>query len=143
MLRMEWTMTLCTALVEFLPGVAYPRSPAPTMQAAESPAEIPFKLYDGHLIIVKGTIGSLANVNIILDTGKSPTAVSEAVAKKLNLRGNRDSMLLSNGKIEVQSAVLTSIRIGSVSAEGVRVVEQDLSFMERRLGISIAGIAGI
>ena len=143
MLPMKWTMTLCIVLVEFLPGVAYPRSPAPTTQAAEGPAEIPFKLYDGHVVIVKGAIGSLANVNIMLDTGKSPTAVSEVVAKKLNLHGNRDSMLLSNGKIEVQSAMLPSIRIGSVSAEGVRVVVQDLGFMERRLGTSIAAIAGL
>lgn len=138
MLRTKWTMTICVVLVQCLPSLAHP---APT--GSEGAAEIPFKLYDGHIVIVKGTIGLLENVNIMLDTGKSPTAISEVVAKKLNLHGNPDSMLLSNGKIEVQSAVVPIIRIGPIAAEGVRVVVQDLGFMERHLGISISGIAGL
>ena len=35
--------------------------------------EIPFELYNDNLIIVKATIGPIKNVNMILDTGTSPS----------------------------------------------------------------------
>jgi predicted aspartyl protease len=105
--------------------------------------EVPFKLYNDHLIVVKGTLGTLKDVNILLDTGKSPTAVSTKVASKLQLRGHRESMLLSNGAIDVESVVLPRFEFGALEPEALRTVVQDLGYLERNLGIPIDGIAGL
>src|SRR2546429_8906017 len=45
--------------------------------ARKQPAEVHFELYNDNLIIVKGNIGLIENVNILLDTGTSPTAISK------------------------------------------------------------------
>jgi len=138
----QWTRALC--IVVLGSSLSVVGAPAVT-EHVESTTEIPFKLYNDHLIIVKGTIGSIENVNIVLDTGESPTAISEEIAKELNLQGHREStlLLLSNGKIDVQSIVLPRIQIGAIQAESIRVVVRDLSYVERKLGISLGGIAGL
>jgi predicted aspartyl protease len=143
----RWTNTLCVALVVSFPGFSSLGSPSSRPTGIEKPAasksEIPFELLNDHLIIVKGTIGSIENVNIMLDTGKSPTAISKETAEQLNLQGNREALVMSNGTIEVQSVVLPDIQIGPLHAESFKVIVQDLSFMKRTLGIIIGGIAGL
>lgn len=148
---MTWmlcTSALYVALLGSFPLFSAPGGPSPEhtnqdQKAAIRKTEIPFELFNDHLIIVKGTIGSIGNVNIMLDTGKSPTAISKDTADQLNLRGNRESLLMSNGRIEVQSVILSRMQIGALHAEFFRVIVQDLSLMERKLGISIGGIAGL
>src|SRR5437667_393352 len=80
--------------------------------------EIPFKLYNGHLIIVKGTLGTLESVNILLDTGKSPTAVSTRVAVKLQLQGHSELMQLSNGTMKVRLEEIPNRNPGIMTAAG-------------------------
>ncbi len=143
MTRIKWTKSLSLTILGSLLCFVFPASPSAEIHGAQNGAEIPFKLYNDYLIIVKGTIGSIENVNIMLDTGKSPTAISEKIAKELSLQGDRESMLLLNGKIDVQSVVLPRIQIGAIQAESIRVVVQDLSYVERKLGISLGGIAGL
>jgi hypothetical protein len=143
-----WTSGLCAALLGgfFILAAAARSAPERTdhneKQALRN-TEISFELFNDHLIIVKGTIGSIENVNIMLDTGKSPTAISKETADQLNLRGNRESLRMSNGSIDVQSTTLPSIRIGVLHAESLRVIVQDLRFMQHKLGIPIGGIAGL
>jgi predicted aspartyl protease len=108
-----------------------------------SEAEVPFKLYNGNLIIVKATIGMIKDVNMILDTGTSPTAINQVMADRLKLRGESGLLQTLNGTIQAQSIISPHIRIGPMHAESIRVVVQDLSFMERSLGISLGGIAGL
>ncbi len=118
-----------------------PKEGAEDQSAAK--AEIRFQLYNGNLIIVKATIGTVKNVNMILDTGTSPSAISQELADRLKLRGKTESLQTLNGTIQTQSVILPRIQIGPLSADSIRVVVQDLSFMERSLGISLGGIAGL
>ena len=121
-------------------------SPGPRESAEDrsvAKAEIPFQLYNGNLIIVKATIGRIKNVNMILDTGTSPSAITQDLADRLKLWGKTESLQTLNGTIQTQSLILPSIQIGPLSADSIRVVVQDLSFMERSLGISLRGIAGL
>ena len=121
-----------------------PRTSMPGSEStAQRPLATPFNLYNDHWILVKGTIGSIENVNILIDTGKSPTAISTRIARQLNLRGNQESLVMSNGKIEVESVMLPHIQIGALRAQSLRVVVQDLSSLEQRLGTTIGGIAGL
>jgi hypothetical protein len=118
-----------------------PRERAEGQSAAKT--EIPFQLYNGNLIVVKASIGTVKNVNMILDTGTCPSAISQELAGRLNLRGKTESLQTLNGTIQTQVLVLPRIQIGSLAAAPIRVVIQDLSFMERSLGISLGGIAGL
>jgi clan AA aspartic protease (TIGR02281 family) len=105
--------------------------------------EIPFDLYNGNLIIVKATVGSVENVNFIVDTGTSPSAISTEMADRLRVRGETETLQTLNGHIQAQIIILPHIQIGTLSADSIRVAVQDLSFMERSLGISLGGIAGL
>jgi predicted aspartyl protease len=118
-----------------------PREGGEDQSAAK--AEVPFQLYNDNLIVVKATIGTVKNVNMILDTGTSPSAISQELADRLKLRGKTESLQTLNGTIQTQSLSLPSIQIGPLAASPIRVVVQDLSFMERSLGISLGGIAGL
>jgi predicted aspartyl protease len=106
-------------------------------------AEIPFELYNGNLVIVKATIGSVRNVNMILDTGTSPSQISKAMAERLKVSGEEQRLQTLKGSIPARSVVLPRIAIGPLCAESPRVLIQDLGFVERSLGISLGGIVGL
>ena len=55
--------------------------------ADDSPNKVPFKLYRGYVIVVRGTIGGLKNLNFLVDTGAVPSVVDAHIAQKLHLRG--------------------------------------------------------
>ncbi|MGA9811984.1 MAG: aspartyl protease family protein [Terriglobales bacterium] len=105
--------------------------------------EIPFGIYNGNLIIVKATVGSVKNVNLILDTGTSPTAINKVMADRLNVRGKAGLLQTLTGTTQVQSVTLPSIQIGPLHADFITGVVEDLSFLERSLGISLGGIVGL
>src|ERR1700760_2553776 len=73
---------------------------------------ISFDLYNGNLIIIKATVGSIKNVNFILDTGTSPTALNQTTADLLNVRGTSGVLQTLNGTIQVQTVMLPPIQIG-------------------------------
>src|SRR5437660_5829312 len=89
--------------------------------------EIPFTLCNGNLIIVKATVGSFKNVNLILDTGTSPTAINQVMADHLNVRGKAALLQTLNGTIQVQTVTLPHIQIGPVHADSIAGVVEDLT----------------
>jgi predicted aspartyl protease len=143
----RWTCTLVMAFFGCLFGAVglwgAPAGPGEPGRSATQRAEVPFELYGDHLIVVKGSIGAIENVRVMLDTGKNPTAISQKIAEQLNLSGNRESLLMSNGSIEVQSVILPSIHVGPLHPESIKALVQDFSYLERSLGVSIAGIVGL
>src|SRR5262249_25667062 len=85
-----------------------------------------------HLLVVQGNVGPIEGVPVLLDTGKSPTAISPEVAKGLDIHGELQPLLFSNGTIQVESVILPSVSIGNLEVSGVRVLVQDLSYFEKR-----------
>jgi predicted aspartyl protease len=124
-------------------GSPSPRHCDHVEEQSAAKAEVPFELSNHNLIIVKATIGAIKNVNMILDTGTTPTAINQGMAERLNLRGKVGLLQTLNGTIQVQSVVLPCIQIGQLQADSGRGVVQDLTFLERSLGISLGGIAGL
>jgi predicted aspartyl protease len=136
------------ALLVFVRGPLCLGSPSPrpadrVEEVSTAQTEVPFELYNDNLIIVKATIGTIKNVNMILDTGTSPTAISKEMADRLKVHGGTETLQTLNGPIQSQSIILPHIQIGTLHGDSIRVVVQDLSFMERSLGISLGGIAGL
>jgi hypothetical protein len=134
------TAAFLIAIIITCPGLSAARDLGST-QAQK--IEIPFGLYDGNLIIVKATVGSVKNVNLILDTGTSPSAISQTMADRLNVRGKAALVKMLKGTTQVQSVTLPRIQIGPLHADSITGVVEDLTFLERRLGISLGGIAGL
>jgi len=88
-----------------------------------------FELMDRHQIVVRGAIGPLDGLRLLIDTGAIPSMVDRKIAKKLavNVEG---SEFVSFGKSSrVESTVLPDIRLGPLRAEGVPVGIGDLSFL--------------
>ena len=136
------------ALLVSFPGLLCVASSSPIPREggedeSAAKAEVQFQLYNDNLIIVKATIGTVKNVNMILDTGTSPSAISKEMGDLLKLQGDPESLQTLNGTIQALSVVLPRIQIGPLHAESIRVLVQDLSSMERSLGISLGGIAGL
>jgi len=134
-------------LMATLPGVFCFGSPSPKPADGvehRSPAEeVPFQLFNDNLVIVRATVGKVNNVNMILDTGTSPSAISQELADRLKLNGKTEFLQTLNGTIQTRSLILPYIQIGPWEARPIRVLVQDLSFMERSLGIALGGIAGL
>jgi aspartyl protease len=130
----------CLALLGSLPSFSLP---AGSSVGDCQPAEIPFKLYNENLIVVKGNVGPIGDVNILLDTGTSPTAISTNLATRLNLHGDTEPLLSANGRIDVDSVILPRMDAGRLHITSARVVVQDLDSMQRSLGISIGAVAGL
>ena len=42
---------------------------------AEAIEEVPFELYQHHLVVTKGSIGPLNGLNLLIDTGTIPSVV--------------------------------------------------------------------
>ena len=52
-----------------------------------APEEVPFELQQGHLILVKGSIGNSGDLTFLIDTGATTTLVNRPIAKKMKLAG--------------------------------------------------------
>ena len=124
-------------------GSPSPRPADRVEEVSTAKTDVPFELYNDNLIIVKATIGATKNVNMILDTGTSPSAISKEMADRLKVRGETETLQTLNGQIQAQSIILPHIQIGTLHRDSIRVVVQDLGFMERSLRISLGGIAGL
>jgi hypothetical protein len=124
-------------------GSPPPKLPDGVEHRSTAIVEVPFRLYNDNLVVIKATIGTLKNVNMILDTGTNPSAIAQELADRLKLRGKTESLQTLNGTIQTQSLMLPYIQIGPLEGRPIRVLVQDLSFMERSLGISLGGIVGL
>ena len=104
---------------------------------------LPFRLYNGNLIVVKATIGTIRNVNMILDTGTNRSIISKELASRLKMSEGSESIETLNGTLQVKSLILPDIQLGSFHAASLRVLVQDFATMESNLGMSIGGVVGL
>lgn len=111
--------------------------------AAEPPLEIPFKLYEGFAIVVRGAIGNQENLNFVVDTGAVPSAVHQRLARKLNLTGPSQNITVVNQSRSVQRAELPKLHLGPVEIPALSAVVVDLSPIEARLGLRLDAIIGL
>ncbi|HKW64828.1 MAG TPA: pepsin/retropepsin-like aspartic protease family protein [Candidatus Acidoferrum sp.] len=115
----------------------------PLLNAAEPPAEIPFNLYGGFAIVVRGAIGSQENLNFLVDTGAVPSVVHQRLARKLNLSGPREDISVVTQSRSVERVALPQVRLGLVDLPSVSAVVLDLAPIEKRLGLRLDAIVGL
>jgi Aspartyl protease len=112
-------------------------------RGARSPDEISFRLVQGFAIVMRGKICSLANQNILLDTGAVPSVLGARTARQLGLTGTAGSFALLHKDIEAEYATVDLVQIGRIRAVRLPVFVVDLARLERILGIRIDAILGL
>jgi hypothetical protein len=122
-----------------LPASSTGREHLPT----QARTEIPFKLYQDYLVVVQGSVGTLERLNLLIDTGSNVTSVDRKIARRLGLKGQSYKLALLNRTATVESVVLPSLQIGSIRAESLPGVVQDLSFVDTVVGFRIDAVVGL
>ncbi|NDQ57375.1 MAG: hypothetical protein GZ088_09920 [Acidipila sp.] len=111
--------------------------------AADPPTEIPFKLYAGFAIVVRGAFGNQDNLNILVDTGAVPSVVHQRLARKLNLSGPREDIAVVSQSRSLERVALPQLRLGLLEFPSVSAVVLDLAPIESRLGLRLDAIIGL
>jgi hypothetical protein len=101
------------------------------------------RIYRNFIVVAEGQFGDSARENFILDTGTAPSIVNTRLVKKLSLTPIPATMSVIGKMIVAKSAILPEVRLGPVLATAFRVQLEDLSPLERTLGMPIAGILGM
>jgi hypothetical protein len=115
-----------------------------SLRSNEPTAEVPFELYQGHLIVTKGSIGPVNGLNLLIDTGSIPSMVDARIARKLHLRAEPSTLIAFGQKVRIQSAALDGFRIGPLQSGPVTASVGDLSYVEGVIrGVRIDGIVGL
>src|SRR5579875_1310903 len=71
-----------------------------------------FDLYYGSMMVVRGSIGTVGNLNFLVDTGVSSTVVDTRLARKLDLPEMPISIAVLGGNAQGGEAVLPTLKLG-------------------------------
>ena len=104
---------------------------------------IPFKLLGKHLIVVRGSLGDLANRNLVIDTGAYPSILDTAVARKLHISGHREELDAVNHKMSRPVVLVPSVEVGPIRAQALRVMTADLTDASQAFGMRIDALIGL
>jgi hypothetical protein len=105
--------------------------------------EIPIRVYRGYLVIVAGSIGSLEQQNLLVDTGTDRSIVNTRIARSLELPMSVGKLSVTNASVETEAAFLLELRVGPVHCASLPVLVHDLGPLERKLGVPVAGVIGL
>jgi hypothetical protein len=113
-----------------------------TYSAADNPKQIPFKLYRGYAIVVRGSIGGLKNLNLLIDTGAVPSVVDVRIAHKLHLRGQSGWVDVATGMLPTERITAPNVEVGPSHVAEVPMIVKDLRFAEEALGTTVDAMIG-
>jgi predicted aspartyl protease len=102
-----------------------------------------FDLERGYLIVARGSLGSLAGLNFLVDTGANPTVVDRGVAQKLHLAETPGTLAVLNGSVPATRSMAPSLRFGSIQIEALPVMVEDLSFFQKAFSVRIDAVVGL
>ncbi len=139
------------AVLFFLLGmVACGRTYASNSSTKPHPAEIgihqsiPLKIYHDFLVVAEGQFGAVQGAqNFVLDTGTAPSIINSKLVRDLGLTTRAATMQVIGKAASSQTTILPELDLGPIRAVSLPVHVQDLSPLERELGIPVAGILGL
>src|SRR5262245_40368340 len=112
----------------------------PSALSIEPSVEVPFELYQHHLVVTKGSIGALDGLSLLIDTGTIPSMVDARIARKLRLHTESSTLVAFGQQIRMRSAVLDGFHIGALQSGPVPAGVSDLSYLE---GVHVDAIVGL
>lgn len=116
--------------------------PAPKISWLAQHASVPFELYRGNRVVVRGSINGHAD-EFILDTGASATTVDRAYAKSIGLPpGTKVQARGAGGPIEAEIVPGVTMEIGGMRFEGLTVAVMDLQPVAQAIGRPMPVVVG-
>jgi hypothetical protein len=110
--------------------------------AVERRDEVPFKLYRGYVIVVRGSIGGLKNLNLLVDTGAIPSVLDARIARRLHLQGRPERVDLPIKTLATERVTVPNVEVGPSRVDELSMIVQDLSFAEDALETRVDGMIG-
>ena len=110
--------------------------------ALEGRDDVPFKLYRGYVIVVRGSIGGLKNLNLVVDTGAIPGVLDTRIARRLHLQGRPERVDLPSKTLATERVTVPNVELGPTHVDELSMIVQDLSFAEEALGTRVDGMIG-
>ena len=104
--------------------------------------EVQMTVYDGHLAVIKGSIGPANSLNFLLDTGSTHTVIDRKIAKALHLYVHPARAVSFDKTISLDCTELPEIAFGPVHATNLKVLVADLRTF-RAVGISVDAVVGL
>lgn len=107
-------------------------------------SSITLRIYRNFLLVAEGQIGGRAEpYNLVLDTGTAPSIIEAKLARELQLTTRASAMTVIGKLVATQTALLPELALGPIRVVSLRVQVQDLSRLQRDLGMPVAGIIGL
>ena len=105
---------------------------------------LPVRIYRDFLVVAEGQFAGVPEIqNFVLDTGTAPSVVNATMVTQLGL-ATKPSTNTTVGKIiPAQAAIIPEVRLGPIRVASLPVRVEDLSRLEREIGIPIAGVIGL
>lgn len=116
---------------------------AETKPVSSNSIELPIQLYLNYVVVVEGSIGNMGKLAFIIDTGAYPSMVDQRIVTALGLGESDGKVALVNQTVQTKLATLPFVGIGPARVEGVPVLVQDLSSLEKALGRRIDAVVGL
>ncbi len=103
--------------------------------------ELSMNVVGGYLMVVKASIGHRHDLNFLLDTGATTSAIDPNLAERLNLPTHSSGMISFDKTVQIQWCVLPELVYGPERAVNTKVVVQDLRYL-RAGGAVVDGVIG-
>jgi hypothetical protein len=103
--------------------------------------ELSMNVVDGYFIVVKTNIGDRHDLNFLLDTGATTSAIDRKLAEQLNLVTRSSQMVSFDKTVHVQWCVLPELVYGPGRAANIKVAVEDLRYL-RTSGVAVDGVIG-
>ncbi len=103
--------------------------------------ELSMNVVGGYLMVVKASIGHRHDLNFLLDTGATTSAIDRKLAERLNLPTRSSGMVSFDKTVQIQWCVLPELVYGPERAVNTKVVVQDLRYL-RSTGAAVDGVIG-
>jgi predicted aspartyl protease len=104
---------------------------------------LPVYLVNDYMVIVHGSIGGFEKRNLLIDTGANPTVITPDLAKKLHLSGSTEQLQAVGHNMNSQVVSLPSLQVGPIQVQNLRVLVQDLTEFDKKLGLHLDGLVGL
>ena len=118
-------------------------SSRPTSSEVPIESKLSFDLYRGYLIVTRGTIGDIRNAKLLIDTGTDPSVIDKRIAERMHSRLEMTGLDTIHTKVATWRTTVPSFLVGPVATQNSTVLVEDLSFLERDMGIRIDALIGL
>ena len=117
--------------------------PAARASQEASKATVSFHLYNDYLIVAQGSAGPLKGLNFLVDTGSSPSVLDRRLARRLALDELPASAVFVSGRVPAGMAIVPELEFGPIRRRSLRILVEDLSFLDRALPLHIDAVIGL